>query len=289
MKDTNVCYISRRFIAATPLKKMFQSHDTRGGGTNSNGFTLVELLVVVAIIGVLAGLILPAVQNAREASRRMQCSNNLRNQGIAVLNFENAKGFLPPGRNRRNDVDWSWSFYILPMLEQHAIQEQAIQEKAWDDPINANTVAKILPIYRCPSSAKQMIGDTDYAGLTGSIRGAALGENPFNRGALIYVDQVREFELPIASVTDGLSQTLCISESYDLPSPTGRWASGLNCISHDVGTVNSREDGIRSLHPNGANAVYLDGSVVFLTRYIDELVLTSLLTRNGHEDELLVD
>jgi prepilin-type processing-associated H-X9-DG protein len=249
----------------------------------------VELLVVIGILGILAGLILPAVQNAREASRRMQCGSNLRNHGIAVLNFENAKGYLPPGRNRSNEVDWAWSFYILPMLEQHSIYDQAIQEKAWDDPVNQHPVSEILPIYRCPSSAKQMTGDMDYAGLTGTIRGAKIGENPFNRGALIYVDQTDESVISLASVTDGLSQTLCISESHDLPSPTGRWASGLNCISHDVGSINSREDGIRSLHPNGANAVYLDGAIVFLTKTIDEIVLGSLLTRNGQEGELLVE
>lgn len=284
MINTEGCFARRTRTAMNSLGQIIQAR-----GARPLGFTLVELLVVIGIIGVLAGLILPAVQNAREASRRVQCSSNLRNQGIAVLNFENAKGFLPPGRNRRNDIDWAWSFYILPMLEQHSVYEQAIQDKAWDDPVNAKAIAKIFPIYRCPSSAKQMIGDTDYAGLTGTIRGAKVGENPFNRGALIYVDLDREFEISIASVTDGLSQTLCISESYDLPSPTGQWASGLNCISHDVGAINSREDGIRSLHPNGANAIYLDGSTIFLTRHIDELVLTSLLTRNGHEGDQFIE
>ncbi len=251
--------------------------------SSKQGFTLVELLVGLAIVGVLAGLLLPAVQGAREASRRMACQSNLRNHAIAILSFEQMHSHLPPGRNRRNDLDWSWGFYILPMLEQSSIYLSADSSKAWDDPINDKAVSTTLPIFRCPSSAYQYRGDCDYAGLTGTVRGASAGQSPFDRGSLVYVDSEDRREISLASVTDGASHTLCVSENHDLVSPIGRWASGLNCVSHDIGRINSTLEGIRSLHPSGANAVSLDGAAKFLSNHMHEDVLASLLTRNGNE------
>lgn len=248
------------------------------------GFTLIELLVGLAIMGILAGLLLPAIQGAREASRRMSCQSNLRNHAIAILSFEQMHGYLPSGRNRRNDLDWSWGFYILPMLEQANVYFEADLNKSWDDPVNKKTVDATLPVFRCPSSAKQYRGDCDYAGLTGTVRGTSAGSSPFNRGSLVYVDAMDLSEISLASVTDGTSHTLCVSENHDLASPVGRWASGLNCVSHDLGRINSTLEGIRSLHPGGANALALDGASKFLSNHIHEDILTSLLTRNGNED-----
>src|SRR4051794_2767386 len=81
------------------------------------GFTLVELLVVIAIIGVLVALLLPAVQTAREASRRTQCANNLKQLGLAVANFEDVTNVLPYSRT---DPGETWTVIILPYLEQPA-------------------------------------------------------------------------------------------------------------------------------------------------------------------------
>ncbi|HUP82128.1 MAG TPA: DUF1559 domain-containing protein, partial [Pirellula sp.] len=87
-------------------------------------FTLIELLVVIAIIGVLTGILLPAVQSARESARRLQCSNNLRNQALAVIQFEGARKQLPPGRVLTNDLDYAWSFYVLPWLERSSLHKK---------------------------------------------------------------------------------------------------------------------------------------------------------------------
>ena len=85
------------------------------------GFTLVELLVVIAIIGILVAFLLPAIQAAREASRRSQCQNNLKQIGIAVQNHHDARRAFPMGRNGIDQKAVSWAFFILPYMEETAI------------------------------------------------------------------------------------------------------------------------------------------------------------------------
>src|SRR6476620_11590612 len=83
------------------------------------GFTLIELLVVIAIIAVLIALLLPAVQAAREAARRAQCVNNLKQIGLACLNYESALGCLPPGT--KGSLWGTWMLFVLPFAEQQAL------------------------------------------------------------------------------------------------------------------------------------------------------------------------
>jgi prepilin-type N-terminal cleavage/methylation domain-containing protein len=85
------------------------------------GFTLIELLVVIAIIGVLVGLLLPAVQQAREAGRRLSCANHLKQIGLAVALHADAQKHFPSGRKTRDPYDVSWAFRLLPFLEQSQI------------------------------------------------------------------------------------------------------------------------------------------------------------------------
>ncbi len=93
------------------------AHQTRP----RNAFTLVELLVVIAIIGILVGLLLPAVQQAREAARRMQCSNNCKQLGLALHNYESTFRVLPPSRINITSpriFQQSWTAMIMPFIEQ---------------------------------------------------------------------------------------------------------------------------------------------------------------------------
>lgn len=128
---------------------------------NRFGFTLVELLVVIAIIGVLVALLLPAVQQAREAARRMQCTNNLRQVGLACHNYHDTFRSFPPGRLVYNGTDSSggstkvvtgFLAMILPFVEQGNLGDIYKQEYGFDDPANQTAVNTPIDSYLCPSS-----------------------------------------------------------------------------------------------------------------------------------------
>ena len=127
------------------------------------GFTLVELLVVIAIIGVLVALLLPAIQAARESARRSSCSNNLRQIGIGILNFEGAKKHFPPGEWKPPGAVASgglaWSAWFLPYIEEKAIFDQMDLKTDMRQPPNwqadlTGPVNQIISVYLCPSMAQ---------------------------------------------------------------------------------------------------------------------------------------
>ena len=151
------------------------------------GFTLVELLVVIAIIGVLVGLLLPAVQAAREAARRMQCSNNLKQLALGSLNFEETHGFYPsngwgwkwvgdPDRGFGKSQPGSWMYHLLSFIEQPALAELgrglplAEREKAIGDLVQNYP----LPVFYCPSRRAAM----PYTAVSAYARNPANAENP---------------------------------------------------------------------------------------------------------------
>ena len=142
--------------------------------TSRVGFTLVELLVVIAIIGILVGLLLPAVQAAREAARRMQCTNNFKQLGLAVHNAESANQTLPRAPRQVEPLDPnSVSIFtrMLPFLEQSALYNQYQLNRNWFDAPNLALGRTRLSMLTCPSSpgAERMVEGTTDTGVTYSV------------------------------------------------------------------------------------------------------------------------
>ena len=250
-------------------------------------FTLVEMLVTISIIGVLLGLLMPAVQMARESARRTQCSNNLHQLGIALHNYHGARRTLPPGclqwrppKGSKAFKQFAWSAMILPYLEQTELYESINFHVAYDDPQNAAPGSTRLSVYLCPSAtapAPGGLGKTDYAGLYGQ-RLTTFGDT--SNGVFIY-DRAIRFEF----IRDGLSQTICVAE--DTRGPDCEWINGRNTFEQS-GAINDAaaapfDNEIRSDHSGGAMALFTDGHVSLLGNSLDKAVLGALITRHGRD------
>ena len=137
-----------------------------------DGFTLVELLVVIAIIGILVALLLPAIQAAREAARRAQCSNNLKNIGLAFANYTDTNKRLPPGTSlvmgstELTPTSGTWVVKILPYIEEKALYDQWRKDKFSNDPLNKVVCGTSLPWLICPSDSEILTpGGVDPPGM----------------------------------------------------------------------------------------------------------------------------
>ena len=128
-------------------------------------FTLVELLVVIAIIGILIGMLLPAVQQVREAARRIQCGNSMRQLALAAHNFESAHMHLPAGRGAPLPSVFSVHARLLPLMEQSALESEidflqapttfSTGAQVWDGSANLAAATQIVPLLLCPSDSIQ--------------------------------------------------------------------------------------------------------------------------------------
>ncbi len=180
------------------------------------GFTLIELLVVIAIIAVLIALLLPAVQSAREAARRIQCVNNLKQIGLAIHNYHDARGALPGAELVHNGTSFSALSHMLPFMEQSNDYNALNFSLANYDPTNTTVLMLRVGIFICPSDVGDMHpeygGQTNYMADMGSwiVWQAADGPNvgllPPN--GIFYGNSATRF----AAVTDGLSNTGFFSE-----------------------------------------------------------------------------
>ncbi|TWU19767.1 DUF1559 domain-containing protein [Allorhodopirellula heiligendammensis] len=215
--------------------------------TRRNAFTLVELLVVIAIIGVLVGLLLPAVQSAREAARRMQCSNNMKQIGLAIHMYHDSYNAMPPAtmlKTSPNDRPASWMVRILPFLEQNAAYGRTTfsgTDFSNRDPgINRNWEIYdgfIVPGFNCPSSPlpttrlddtsaeTRALGAPDqievqmanYVGINGDYNEANSEWNGYHgmsdyNGVIVAVDNRNRGAVKFASILDGTSNTFAVGE-----------------------------------------------------------------------------
>ena len=216
------------------------------GPAGERGFTLVELLVVIAVIGILVALLLPAVQAAREAARRLQCANHLKQFGLAMHNYQATFCCFPPGhmatsRGNTPAEEWGWAVFLFPFLEQEPLFRQLgvthrrlsdlLSDANPNNPAERKLIQTRLEIFRCPSDtlgalndrrsfapaplwisttdAQLFAGTSNYKGVKGFFNRTAGGAKDNN--GVLYAESAVQFR----HLTDGASVTIAIGEANE--------------------------------------------------------------------------
>jgi prepilin-type N-terminal cleavage/methylation domain-containing protein len=211
-------------------------------GRKQRGFTLIELLVVIAIIAILVALLLPAVQQAREAARRTQCKNNLKQIGLALHNYEGTYGMFPPSRITLSNPTFqvTWNAMILPYIEQANMYAQYNFNVNWFNPLNDRITTTQLPAFVCPSTpgSRPLPTAALYTAISGGTRTDTpiWGYNDYGsinavRNAFIVMAGMPSINTRdamgamgrgpggtrIRDITDGTSNTMLIAEDAGRP------------------------------------------------------------------------
>jgi prepilin-type N-terminal cleavage/methylation domain-containing protein/prepilin-type processing-associated H-X9-DG protein len=290
------------------------------------GLTLLELVVVIAIVGILTGLLLSAVQRARDAAARAQCSNNLRQIGLALHSYHDSQQSFPPGVSYGNGTDpypfMSWCTRLLPYLELQPSWERAqrayAQEKSFLLPAHDEVRSQVVSAFLCPSDGRvhqsqpvavgnASVAFTSYLGVEGIDQSS--------RDGLLFLDS----HVRLANVTDGTSNTLMVGErppSADLvlgwwyagwgQSKDGSgdmvlgvrernvstygWGCAPGPYQYGSGRTSNQCDAFHywSLHFGGSNFLFADGSARLLS-YAANPVMPALATRAGGEAAAIPD
>jgi prepilin-type N-terminal cleavage/methylation domain-containing protein len=296
--------------------------DARPGTAGGRpGLTLVELLVVLAILGVLLGLLLPAVQKVREAANLAACRNNLKQIGLALHHHHDTRGAFPAGYYDPTPwpapdrgPGWGWAAFLLPFLEQADLARQVNVNRDVGDPANAALRATFLPVFYCPSddllttftvsdggATNWGLAQSNYVACNGND-GVDDFTTPPHTGA--FVRATRGFR--IADITDGLSTTLFVGDrtmrlSYAAwaGGPTGaqnpflqapgNYGAEVTLLLCHAGPTGPNTPGVydadstSSPHRLGVPFLFGDGSVHYLGNGIAVPVWMALATRAGGE------
>ena len=256
-----------------------------------NAFTLIELLVVIAIIGALISLLLPAVQQAREAARRTQCRNNLHQIGLALHSYHDTHGTFPPGgicnspTAEAGNPYWGWMVMILPMLEETAVYNSCnFDTSAQHIRVNSSAVRHMLSQFSCPTNRSAELsnsgvtcGSSDYAGV-GGYTASGYGTLPAGTGAngMFFCDS----RVRVRDIRDGTSQTFAVGEQtgpgYDCwafngPSSIGECGMPLNveCDAPGGRRICYPTRQLISRHEGGAFFLFCDGAARLISENID--------------------
>jgi type II secretory pathway pseudopilin PulG len=229
---------------------------------------LVEVLTVIAIIGILVALFLPSVRSAREPARRSQCANNLKQIALALLNYESDYQVLPPAYTVDTDGAplHSWRTLILPYLEQKALYQKIDLDKPWDDPANREAYETSLFAYQCPS-VDCPPNHTTYLAVA-APSGCFRPSEPRK----------------LSEITDDHDLTLMVMEMdsehhVHWMSPTDaneQWIMNLGSVAELP-------------HPGGVQAMFVSGSVLFLASSCREARLRALISIDGDDDALALE
>ncbi len=289
--------------------EMLKRHRTR------NGFTLIELLVVIAIVAVLIALLLPAVQQAREAANRVNCKNNLKQIGLALQNYHDTAKSFPPGyvsNINGSGIDtgpgWGWAAQILPRMEQGPLHKLIRFDQPLESPVNSAARLTVVKSFLCPSDTAPQtwtaqsynasgvptgsicdVASSNYIGVFGVTEPGVGGEGIFFRNSRVAMEHVK----------DGTSQTIMVGERAVSLGP-GTWIGAVtnaevfpynssNMVlghTHESNglTFPSEINNFSSSHRGGVNFLFVDGHVQLLAGSINQTVYEALSTRAGREN-----
>ena len=286
------------------------------------GFTLIELLVVIAIIAILIALLLPAVQQAREAARRTECKNNLKQIGLGLHNYHDVHLVLPSGRFHAGigTYRWGWMPMILPYVEQGNIFEDLdFKVNGWQNG-NYDYFKKPMKLFLCPSDSLSdaireeegfaapswILAQADYGAVIGDYKNSTgVGQNPSYGNVGYGNNRVRGvmcrwgWGARFRDVKDGLSHTYFVGECIGAMCITQNWGTqSWGTTAHPINYMNkSLQDnlptqsnprwdesiGFRSYHTGGCHFLFGDGSARFVSENIDGATYRAHASRSGGE------
>ena len=224
------------------------------------GFTLVELLVVIAIIGVLVALLLPAVQAAREAARRMQCTNNLKQMGLATQNYHSAKGNFPPGALIegpccREPSKTGWPLEALPYMEMQNLYELLDPTVTIGHNNNQRLRESVAPGFSCPSDLPQELLIPDSGVEAGGFGGSGGAQKMFRTGS--YRANTGRVKNQGSNGFAQGNETWYLAEDIRLNSGQERVPLGWRGPMHLVGYIDLEEESIRSIEDGTSNTLMI--------------------------------